>query len=569
MKQWIERKKDQNQVNQLMIELGMPKLIAKILAAREIIETAQVKKFLNTSFQDLPDPEKLSGMEAGCERLVRAIFNKEKIGIFGDYDVDGIASTVILSEFLEKIGINVAITLPNRLTEGYGLSATGIERLLKHNVDLIITVDCGTSNFLEIESIIEKNIDVLIIDHHSISSKLPNATAIINPHKIDCKSCAQHLCAAAVTFNFCMALRRRLREMRFFENKIEPNLIDLLDLVAIGTVADVVPLIKDNRVFVKKGMQVIKQAKRIGLKFLADVSNVDLSKVTSEMLGFYICPRINAIGRLGDALKAVELLRSTTSKDAQLLAAELNNTNRERKKIETQIFQEALMEINDSKEHKEAFINILGKKSWHPGVIGIVASRLTEKTGKPTVLIGENGRGSGRSLPGFHLYEALVSIKNTMIQFGGHSYAVGIKISWDKFEIFKESLRKYAQEKIRKIDLIPSLYYDSEILMDELTFELVKQLQIIAPFGRSNPEPVFCLRNIIVENSKVLNGEHLKGQIRSQKKGCDLIKFIAFGMFNKKKLLSNPVDILFVPEINQWLGRDFLQLRIKDFKASS
>lgn len=560
MRKWLEREVDLNQVNTLIAELDIHRILARILVGRGIDSPQKAKNYLEPALSQLPDPDALAGMSEACERLGKALLEGEKIGVFGDYDVDGVTSSVILSEFLESLGAQVAVTLPNRLTEGYGLSLAGLERLERAGARLIVTVDCGVTAHEEVDLATAKNIDVIVIDHHTVPVTLPNAVAVINPHRKDCTRSAEHLCAAGVVFNLCMALRKYLREAGFFKSRPEPNLLKLLDLVALGTVADVVPLIEDNRIFVQKGLELIKQGLRPGIKALLEAAKIEPKKATAGTLGFHLGPRINAAGRLENAMSAVDLLKSRDYAPAFLMAEQLDASNQERRELEKQILAEALLEIAGSQEHQDAFAIVVGRDTWHPGVVGIVASRLVEKTGKPSIVIGQNGKGSGRSISGFHLHEALCEISETMLGFGGHAHAVGVHIDLQDLELFQDAFRDYAAQKLTPEDLVPVIYHDGEISIDDVDEALVERIGKAAPFGRSNPEPVFCLRGVKIGEFRELKGGHLKGQVL----GSRPIDFIAFGMAENQALLTKPVDMLVTPEINEWAGKRTLQLRIKD-----
>lgn len=565
MRRWIERTIDLTQVNRLIAELDIHRILARILVGRGIDSPEKAKNYFEPALSKLPDPDALVGMSAACKRLTKALLEGEKIGVFGDYDVDGVTSSVILSEFLESLGAEVFVTLPNRLTEGYGLSLAGLERLEKHGVKLIVTVDCGVTAHEEIDLAIAKNIDIIVIDHHTVPVILPKAVAVINPHRQDCTRSAEHLCAAGVVFNLCMALRKNLREAGFFKMRPEPNLLKLLDLVALGTVADVVPLIDDNRIFVQKGLELIKQGLRPGIKALLDAAKIEPKKATAGTLGFHLGPRINAAGRLENAMSAVELLKSRDYLSAFTMAEQLDASNQERRELEKQIVEEALAEIAVSQEHQDAFAIVIGRDSWHPGVVGIVASRLVEKTGKPSIVIGQNGKGSGRSIPGFHLHEALCAIEDTLLGFGGHAHAVGVHIDLADLELVQDAFRDYAAQKLTPEDLVPLIYHDGEIALEDLDEKLVERIAHAAPFGRSNPEPVFCLRGVQVGEFRELKGGHIKGQVLAAKP----IEFIAFGMADRQNLFAGPVDFLVTPEINEWLGKRTLQLRVKDAVKSN
>ncbi len=563
MRRWVERPVELSKVNQLIAELDIHRILARILVGRGIDSPIKAKNYLEPALNQLPDPDALAGMSAACSRLARALLNGEKIGVFGDYDVDGVTSSVILSEFLESLGAQVFVTLPNRLTEGYGLSLAGLERLEKQGVSLIVTVDCGVTAHEEIDLAMAKNIDIIVIDHHTVPVTLPNAVAVINPHRKDCTRLAEHLCAAGVVFNLCMALRKYLREAGFFKTRPEPNLLRLLDLVALGTVADVVPLIEDNRIFVQKGLELIKQGLRPGIKALLDAAKIESHKATAGTLGFHLGPRINAAGRLENAMSALDLLRSRDYSKAFAMAEQLDASNQERRELEKQIVEEALAEIAGSKEHQEAFAIIVGRDSWHPGVVGIVASRLVEKTGKPSIVIGQGGKGSGRSIPGFHLHEALCAIEECLLGFGGHAHAVGVHIDLAELELVQDAFRDHAAQKLKPEDLVPVVYHDGEIALEDLDEGLIEHMARAAPFGRSNPEPVFVLRGVKIGEFRELKGGHLKGQVLGDRP----IEFIAFGMADRQVLFAGSTDLLVTPEINEWLGKRTLQLRVKDART--
>ncbi|MBH1988693.1 MAG: single-stranded-DNA-specific exonuclease RecJ [Myxococcaceae bacterium] len=564
MRRWVEREIEQESVNRLVIELDIHRLLARILVARGMDTLDKAKLYLKPSLSDLPDPDALAGMQEACQRLMQALSKGERIGIFGDYDVDGVTSSVTLAEFLESLGASVFVTLPNRLTEGYGLSQAGLERLEAQGVHLLITVDCGVTAHEEIALARSKGIDVIVIDHHTVPVNLPEAVAVINPHREDCHRNAEHLCAVGVVFNLCIALRKSLRERGFFQTRPEPNLLRLLDLVALGTVADVVPLIEDNRIFVQKGLELIRKSPRPGIKALLDAAGVDLHKVNSGTLGFHLGPRINAAGRLDNAMSAFELLRSKDYSAALTIAEQLDAANQERRELERHIVAEALNEIATNDQHRNAMIYVLGRDSWHPGVVGIVASRLVEKTGKPSLVIGTNGKGSGRSIPGFHLHEALCAVQDVLIGFGGHAHAVGVHVDWENFELLQDALQDHAAQVLKPEDLVPLIWHDGEIAPEDLGEDLIDWLAQAAPFGRSNAEPVFCLRNARVSQVRELKGGHLKAELNATQP----IEVIAFGMAEQRALFDESVDLLVTPDRNEWMGRRRIQLRVKDIRAS-
>ncbi|MBN4077322.1 single-stranded-DNA-specific exonuclease RecJ [Sulfobacillus acidophilus] len=557
---WKMRNFCEKSANNLKKELGINKMLAKILVARGIKELNQAQKFLSPSLADLPDPSGFKDMDKACKRIYNALLDKQVIGIFGDYDVDGVTSVCILQEFLTSLGAKVAIVIPNRLKDGYGLNKNGIDELYAKNAKIVVSVDCGITNHEEIDYAASLGLEVIVVDHHTVPVNFPKACAVINPHRDDCTRGAEHMCAAGVVFNLCIALRRYLRTQNYFTQIAEPNLKNLLDLVALGTVADVMPLINDNRIFVQKGLEIVKQAPRPGMRALLRVANVDAKKISSGTLGFHIGPRINAAGRLNSAMDAVELFSTKEFSRALQKAEFLDEQNQARREIEKQILQEAKEQIESFENHRSTKAYVVANESWHPGVVGIVASRLVDIYGKPTIVIGKGGKGSGRSIPAFHLHNALMAVSKELIGFGGHAHAVGVLANLNNISSFRHALANYAENTLTDSSLIKNIFYDSEIAIEEVTKSLIESIKKAAPFGRGNPEAVFRINNIQAANVRVLRGGHLKGNI-ADKLG---LSFIAFGMENKESLFKKPLDMLFVPEINEYNGYQSLQLRVRD-----
>ena len=558
---WIERLANPEHVSELVSALKLDPVLARVLAARGIHTSTQAKKYLETSLADLADPDLFAGMPQACARLTDAILKDETIGIFGDYDVDGVTSTVLLWEFLEQLGARAVVTIPDRLKEGYGLSLAGVHRLREQGASLLVTVDCGITAHEEVEAANALGVDVIVIDHHTVLVDLPKAVAVINPHRKDCPREATHLCAVGVVFNLCLSLRRMLRERGFFQDRPEPNLRHSLDLVALGTVADVVPLIEDNRIFVQQGIGLMKQSRRVGIKALLDVAEIEQSQITASTLGFHLGPRINAAGRLEDAMQAVHLLRETNYPKARVMAESLDKNNRSRRDLEKQIVEEAILEVSESKEHQDSFVTVVGNERWHPGVVGIVASRLVERFGKPALVIGEKGKGSGRSIPALHLYETLCQVKEHLIGFGGHAHAVGVQVDLNRLRDLRKAMNAHVSQILTRDDLVQPIFYDGAVDLEQISLEWVNGLKQAAPFGRSNPEPVFRINQVSLVDFKELRGGHLKGFVQGNKN----VPFIAFGMAEKQSALTRPVDVLVVPEINTWMGRNQIQLRVKDW----
>jgi len=540
--------------------LGVGPLLAQVMANRRLEEVDAAEAYLEPRLNSLPDPDALAGMAEAVARLELALERKETVGIFGDYDVDGVTSTTLLAEFLSACGLHVVTTIPNRLLEGYGLSQAGVSRLAEAGAQLIVTVDCGVTAHEEVAFAREKNIDVIVIDHHTVPVTLPEAVAIINPHRPDCTRNAEHLCAVGVTFNLCASLRRSLREKNYFNEIDEPDLRPLLDLVALGTVADVVPLVADNRVFVRHGLRMISRQQRPGFSALMEVADIQPQRITSGHLGFHLGPRVNAAGRLADAGRAVSLFQTSNMKEARLLAQELDRENQARRTLEKQITEEAIAEIEGHDELRKAKVLVVAKTHWHPGVVGIVASRLVDRFGRPALVIGEGGKGSGRSIPAFHLHQALCAASEHLLGFGGHAHAAGVHLDFSALKPLRSALNKFASEHLPDDALGRVFQYDGTMAMENVTFGNVSELSRAAPFGRGNPEPLFRFDGLQVANLQILNGGHLKAYCGEG----NTFELIAFGQADKEDLFAGSVDVLAVPEINRWRGREKLQLRVKD-----
>ncbi|MCP4498670.1 MAG: single-stranded-DNA-specific exonuclease RecJ [Deltaproteobacteria bacterium] len=543
----------------------LPTQLARVMVGRGIDNSDDAQRYLEPRLQHLPDPSRLKDMEAATDRLVYALKANETVGIFGDYDVDGVTSTTLMMDVIESFGGSVTATVPDRLVEGYGLSRAGVDRLVDGGAKLIVTVDCGVTAREEVAYAKSRNVDVIVIDHHTVPVELPAAIAVINPHRDDDESGGEHLCAVGVTFNLCLALRRTLRERGYFERRDEPDLRNMLDLVALGTVADVVPLIEDNRAFVQFGLKVIARDTRVGMSALLDVARLDRSRLSGSSLGFQLGPRINAAGRLGDAMKAVELLRSTHPMKAKALAEKLDDENLARRDMEKRIVEQASQQIEEIAEFAASRVLVVGSEDWHPGVVGIVASRLVDKFGKPCVVVGAGGRGSGRSIPRFHLHEALASVEGTLEGFGGHAHAAGVKVPAGGLEQFRTAMVNHAQGVLSDDDLGRTLLYDGVLELEHLDEGLINSLRRGAPFGRANPEPVFRIPNVRPRAMRELNGGHVKAVLDRGRN----IEAIYFGAADRMQEFDSEVELLAVPEINEWRGTRRVQLRVRDFKRKS
>jgi single-stranded-DNA-specific exonuclease len=556
---------DPSVVDQLASELSLPPVAVKILVARGLDTKSKAEEFMSPSLESLLDPFLLPDMQKGVDRIVRALKNREKMMIFGDYDVDGITSTSLLFLILNKLGGEVTYYLPNRLIEGYGLSEEGILEAKRPGVGLIISVDCGITAVDEVAFAKNKGIDTIITDHHEPKEILPLASAIINPKTIESKYSGGELSGVGVAFKLAQAIYRRL-------GQDESELEDHLDLVALGTAADIVPLIGENRILTRFGMAQIAKTTKPGLKSLIFVSGILGQKIGTGQVVFILAPRINAVGRLGDADLAIKLLTTRDESKAAEMARVLNEENQRRKAIDETTLKEALNMIEQDVDLASDKAIVLAYAGWHQGVIGIVASRLVERFHRPTIMIaidGDEGKGSARSIPGFHLYEALKECKEHLIQFGGHKYAAGLSILPEKVDDFREKFREVSDERLSMNDLVPRLLIDCELGSEQINPDLVKVLELFAPFGPQNMRPVFLTRNFSVWGEPyVVGNNHLRLRV---KKTGQVLDCIGFGMGDMVKPLSMKgvrIDLVYVLETNFWNDTYKIQLRIKDLQIS-
>ncbi|MBW2650740.1 MAG: single-stranded-DNA-specific exonuclease RecJ, partial [Deltaproteobacteria bacterium] len=549
--------------------LGISSIVSQIMINRGITTPDDAKKFLFPSLEQLHNPFLMKDMERGVDRIVEAISRKEKIVVYGDYDADGITSTVILVKFLRKIHGNTTYYIPGRIEEGYGLNKTAIDKFRKDEIKLVITVDCGISDHEEIAYAMSSGIDVIVTDHHEVPDILPDCGAVINPHRGDCSFPFKSLAGVGVAFNLLIALRGRLRGLGFWKDRKCPNLREYLDLVALGTIGDIVPLVDENRVLAKIGLDVASNTGRVGLKALITISGIREKTISSESAAFRLIPRINAAGRIGSPEDAVELLLTEDEGQAAMLAQRLDSYNKDRQEMEKVILDEILEKINATVDIDKSDSLVFASHEWHPGVIGIVASKLVDRYYRPAVLISIKdgiGKGSGRSPDlsglGFNLYAGLEKCSSLLLSYGGHRHAAGISIREDDIEEFSSALSAAVREEIGDERLIPQTTIDALCVLDEIDYNLVSQIEMLAPFGSMNPEPVLCARGIRISSLTTVGNNHLKMRANGDHAHYDTI------WFNKGHLaglLSGAVvDIAFTPQANHWNGKSSIQLKIRD-----
>ena len=555
-------KVDEEEIDKIQEKFKINKLIAKILVNRGItIENADV--FLNPTRHDFHNPFEMPDMEKAVNRIIYAIENKEKVLIYGDYDVDGITSTTILKQFLNERGLDVGTYIPNRLEEGYGLNCDAIKKIAEENYKLIITVDCGITSIKEVNLAKQNGLDVIITDHHEPGEELPSAIAVVDCKRKDNKYAFKELAGVGVTFKLIQAICISL-------NLKEEDYLKYLDIVSIGTISDIVPLVDENRVITSLGLKLVRCTKNIGLQ--AILNETGYSKIDSTTISFGVAPRINACGRMGLEKKALDLLLEKNKDKAVILAKEINSYNNQRQLEEKKIFEEANAKIKINKLENEDAI-VLGGKNWHTGVIGIVSSKITENYYKPSILISfkddeEIGKGSGRSIEGLDLHLALTKCKDLLNSFGGHSMAVGLSVSQKKFKEFKEKFLKIVKESdVSK--KVPIVQIESNISIDEINMEIVKSISLLEPFGEANKMPIFAFKNLKIDSIRSLSeGKHLKLHLRSNKN--TYINAIGFnlGEYVEEYKIGDKVDLAGNLEINMFNGMEAIQINIKDIKRA-
>jgi single-stranded-DNA-specific exonuclease len=560
-KTWRLREADPDAV-QSLCRCGINSLTARLLVNRGIIEPEAAAAYLNPTLSTLNDPQLFAGMENAVDRLCLALAKGERVCVHGDYDVDGVTSVALLITFFRAIGLDCFSFIPKRLTEGYGLSAHGVQAAVDGGASLLVTVDCGISSVDEALRCRECGIDLIVTDHHSPPDRLPEACAIVNPLQPGCRFPFKSLAGVGVAFHLVIAMRSRLRQIGHFRGD-EPDVRDYLDLVALGTIADVVPLIGANRVLASYGLKLLTLAQRVGVQALKSVAGVS-GEVGCGAVGFRLAPRINAAGRLEDAALGLELLLTRDPLRAKEIAAQLDDSNAERQALERSTLEEARAMLADGACRGRKSI-VLGSKLWHPGVVGIVASRIAEAFHRPVILFAfeeGTGKGSGRSIARFHLLDAIKSCADHLLRFGGHSHAAGLAIAEDELERFALKFDEAAAGALDAESLVPSIAYDAELAPAEIVDSLPVELERMRPFGMGNPEPLFLLRGATVTDSRVLKGGHLKLKLNCGGRSFDAI---GFGLA-ERGISQGRIDLLFSPGINLYNGKSSLQLLVKDLR---
>ncbi|HOT96255.1 MAG TPA: single-stranded-DNA-specific exonuclease RecJ [bacterium] len=551
------------EISKLSQSLRIPPIIARMLLCRGISGSTAAQRFFEPSLDLLYDPFLLHDMQRAVDRLRKAILSDEKILIYGDYDVDGITSVSFLYLILKELGAEVSYYIPDRQSEGYGLSINGIEEARQFGTNLIITVDCGITGHVEIDAAHALGIDVIVCDHHEPGETLPNAYAVIDPKLENSTYPFRELAGVGVTYKLCQGLLLRMEiDLSILENYLE--------LVAIGTAADIVPLVDENRVFVKEGIERLNESENIGIRALLQVAGLGGKEISTGHIVFIIAPRINAVGRMGDAQRAVKLLTTADPDEAMEIANILEQENRHRKNVDEETYSQALTIAEEQYAQGSARSLILHQRGWHPGVIGIVASRVVERFYRPTVLISVDngvGKGSARSIEGFDLHDALKQCEDLLIGFGGHKYAAGLSIAEEQIPAFHERFEKVAASRLQAEQLIPKLTIDAELRLYEIDALFLKLLRMFAPFGPLNTRPVFMSRNLQVFGTPtIVGGNHLKFKVRDGGAAFEVIGFNMGGMLSRIQQTERALDLVYVIEENEYNGRKTIQLRAKDLR---
>ena len=558
MKKWVLSEQKPGFAGELSKALRISPIVAQILVNRGISDLNGAQTFLSPKLMNLSDPFDIPNMRLGVERILQAAKDHEKVAVYGDYDVDGVTGTTILFEALKQLGLAPTYYIPSRYGEGYSLNIDAVQKLKDQGVNLILTVDCGISSVIEIEKANSLGIDVIVTDHHNIPKQLPNAVALINPKLIKSDHPSKDLSGAGVAFKFAWAL---MRAAGITENSF---LTSLLDLAALGTIADIVPLTKENRIIAKQGMSLLKDKKRPGILALADSARLK-NELSIRDINFGISPRLNAAGRLEHASLAVNLLISKDPEEAKKLADELSKINSKRKGLGEDIQNEAFEKIEEDKLGQNKIIVVSGE-NWHPGVIGIIASRVTEKYNRPVVLIGVNegsGRGSARSIEDFNVFNILESCVDLFKDFGGHEGAAGFEIAPENIPELKRRLLENIEQM--DLELAPKLHIDFELDPSKITLGLIQELKILDPLGEENPAPVFISRNVIaIDTNKVgSNGGHFKAKFSFN---GFTFEAIGFGMGNLTDFVkpNGSYDIAYTLSTNIWNGFETVQINLLD-----
>lgn len=564
---WVLKNEvDVKNARKLSASLDIPVILSKILIRRGIKKPKEVRSFFYPKLKYLSDPFSLPGMEKGIERIITALRKKQKITIIGDYDADGITATSLLFLVLSEFGAQVSWYLPDRFVEGYGLSKLAIDQAQEKNNDLLLTVDCGISAFEEVDYANSLGLETIISDHHQPRSQLPDAYSVINPKLSEEKTPTTELAGVGVAFKIAEGLYQAT-------GRSKTELYEHLDLVALGTIADIVPLQEENRILAKHGLKRIASTTKPGLKSLMKKLNLWGKKLNSGHIIFSLAPRLNAVGRIGDASAAIKLLTTHDKERARELSDFMEKENTKRKELDKTVYSEAKQLVQEEVDLQEEGVIVLAKEDWHLGVIGIVASRIAEDFYRPTILLSsDNGtaQGSARSIPTFHILNALEATEEYLDKYGGHKYAAGVSVPAEEIPNFREAINQYANEELDDSDLREKLEIDAQIKENMISKNFVEWLELFAPYGPNNMRPVFLIKdaNIVPNSTKVVGENHLKFKIKTPQ---GKFSVIGFDDGDKIKLVRGdaPKHLVFLLEFNRYFGYPKVQLRLKDIKIGN
>lgn len=560
IKKWEIYDSNEQKVKEICEKYNLNKIIGKIIVNRNVTSDEDVRIFITPTRDDFRDPFLFKGMDIAVDRILQAINNKEKILIYGDYDVDGITSTTVLKKYLQERGGIVNTYIPNRLNEGYGLNKEAIKKIKEMGTDLIITVDCGISGIEEVKYAKELGIEVIVTDHHEVGEVLPDALAVIDAKRKDNTYPFNLLAGVGVVFKVIQAISIKL-------NLKAEEYLKYLDLVCVGTISDIVPLEGENRTIAKLGLMLIRVTKNLGLREL--IKSSGYKEIDSNTISFGVAPRINACGRMGHEEEALKLFLAETKEEAVEVTKKLNEYNTLRQNTEKAIYEDAVSKIEkENIENKNSIV--VGGYNWHHGVIGIVSSKVTEKYYKPSILLCfEDGiaKGSGRSIQGFDLYEGLTKCSELLDKFGGHAMAVGLTLNKENFENFKDKFEKIAEEANIK-EMVPTIYIDEEVKLKDISMDLVKSLSVLEPFGEANKVPLFLIKNLKIDSIRALSeGRHLKLSLRDESVVINAIGF-DIGNLAEEYKIGDKIDVVGTLEINSFNGFSSIQINIKDIRKS-
>jgi single-stranded-DNA-specific exonuclease len=566
---WVTSPVSSGKVNALVKEMGVHPLVAQIVIGRGWDQGGELSAFLRPRLSSLLDPFLLRDMDRAVERLAFAIRRRENICIYGDYDVDGITATVLLIRFFKWQALHVHYYIPHRIQEGYGINKEAIDKIVNDQSTLLLTVDTGISCLEEVAYAKSKGLDVIITDHHQPSEELPPAVAVINPQRKDCPYPFPNLSGVGVAFKLVHALSKAL--------EIEPKearqfLASHLDLVALGTIADIVPLVGENRILARYGLEQLGRTNNLGLMTILELAGLQKQRATSESVGFVVAPRLNAAGRTDHASVAVDFLLTDDRVRAVELMRYLNSLNEERRRLEEEIFEECIQTIEAQGEAHTQRVFILEGEGWHLGVVGIVASRIVERYNRPVILLAlekDLARGSGRSIAGFNLYDALKACERYLISYGGHAHAAGLRLARNSVRQFVKAMEQWAHETLDAQDLVPQLHIDADVSAEEMTLEAVQAIGQLEPYGQSNPPPVLSLRGVeLLEEPRIVGKDHLKLQCCQH--GIQM-GAIGFSMGHYLPWLTGcrqSLDVAFTPAVNDWGGAPSVELHLRDVRPS-